>query len=90
MIVHRSAEGGVKLENSERSKLRNIWVGSVCDEACLPALWHCLGGRKDEVQSISYLSSICIFTVVLPIAALNWTMSSRPCTKVSPTPAFSN
>lgn len=62
---------------------------SVCDEAYLPALWHCLGGREDEVQSMSFLSSVCIFTVVLPITALNWTMSSRPCTKVSPTSAFS-
>lgn len=62
---------------------------SVCDEACLPALWHCMGGREDEVQNMSYLSSVCIFTVVLPITALNWMMSSQPCTKVSPTPAFS-
>lgn len=43
---------------------------------------------KIKYKSISYMSSVCIFTVVLPITALNWTMSSQPCTKVSPAPAF--
>lgn len=43
---------------------------------------------KMKYESMSYVSSVCIFTVALPITALNWMMSSQPCTKVSPAPAF--
>lgn len=41
-----------------------------------------------KYKSMSYMSSVCTFTVVVSITALNWTMSSQPCTKVSPAPAF--
>jgi len=43
---------------------------------------------KIKYESVSYVSSGCIFTVALPITALNWMMSSQRCTKVSPAPAF--
>lgn len=92
VIIHRSAEGEVRMESSERSKLRNIWVWSIWEECLwggLLASMMALHGWRRRWNTEHVLSSVCIFTVLLPITALNWTMSSQPCTKVSSTPAFS-